>query len=273
MQGDIFPSMGNGAQVDGKILQNFQKSFVQVQDILDQNKLLINEINQNHESRIADNLSRNVGLIRELNNNIRRVVDLYADLSSSFTRSMEASSEGESKSDSKSHQKRIRSGCSRAHERNCSRSGECCQCIHPDRKKETSAVELSSLPAQTSSQVLLGCSLYAIVSTSILHQGSTEIESVVATVDSNGFRCQPPHESADTGQRSSSTEEMDKLVDLKDKWRNLLKASYAPAPADIRMNARKPTSTPIPESILLRVRQLAEMNAQTPPPILKSRKL
>ncbi|KAI4330698.1 hypothetical protein MLD38_028958 [Melastoma candidum] len=110
MQGDIFPSMGNGSQVDGKILQTFQKSFVQVQDILDQNKLLINEINQNHESRIPDNLSRNVGLIRELNNNIKRVVDLYADLSSSFTRSVEASSEGESRSDCKSHQKRIRSG-------------------------------------------------------------------------------------------------------------------------------------------------------------------
>ncbi|KAI4330697.1 hypothetical protein MLD38_028957 [Melastoma candidum] len=194
----------------------------------------------------------------------------------------------------------------------------------------------------------------------ILHHGSTEMESAVATVDSNRFRCQPPHDTADTGQRSKSTEEMDKpveetenyhtpsateevgmasklnsklrvgnsnfssvrrvavaksrgriwrkhhrawtlsevlklvegvsrygagrwseikrlsfapntyrtSVDLKDKWRNLLKACYAPAPADNRMNARKPTSTPIPESILLRVRQLAEMNAQTPPPNL-----
>ncbi|GFY98504.1 ELF4-like 3 [Actinidia rufa] len=70
-------------------------SFVQVQNILDQNRLLINEINQNHESKIPDNLSRNVGLIRELNNNIRRVVDLYADLSTSFTKSMDASSEGD----------------------------------------------------------------------------------------------------------------------------------------------------------------------------------
>ncbi|KAG6782260.1 hypothetical protein POTOM_011654 [Populus tomentosa] len=55
-------------------------------------RLLINEINQNHESKIPDNLTRNVGLIKELNNNIRRVVDLYADLSSNFTRSMEPSS-------------------------------------------------------------------------------------------------------------------------------------------------------------------------------------
>ncbi|KAL0308441.1 UNVERIFIED_CONTAM: protein ELF4-LIKE 3 [Sesamum calycinum] len=96
MEGDTFSGLGNGTQMDGKVLQSFQKSFVQVQNILDQNRLLINEINQNHESKVPDNLSRNVGLIRELNNNIRRVVDLYADLSTSFTKSMDASSEGDS---------------------------------------------------------------------------------------------------------------------------------------------------------------------------------
>ncbi|XP_010261931.1 PREDICTED: protein ELF4-LIKE 4-like [Nelumbo nucifera] len=114
MDGDTFSGLGNGTQVDNKVLQTFQKSFVQVQNILDQNRLLINEINQNHESKMPDNLSRNVGLIRELNNNIRRVVDLYADLSTSFTKSMEASSEGDSggtlKSDGKAGQKRIRPG-------------------------------------------------------------------------------------------------------------------------------------------------------------------
>lgn len=113
MEGDTFSGLvGNGTQIDGKVLQTFQKSFVQVQDILDQNRLLINEINQNHESKIPDNLSRNVGLIRELNNNIRRVVDLYADLSSSFTKSMETSSEGDSggalKTDGKAGHKRNR---------------------------------------------------------------------------------------------------------------------------------------------------------------------
>ncbi|GAV81197.1 DUF1313 domain-containing protein [Cephalotus follicularis] len=116
MEGGIFSTFGNGTtQVDTEILQTFQKSFVQVQDVLDQNRVLINEINQNHDSKIPGNLSRNVGLIRELNNNIRRVVDLYGDLSSNFTRSMEASSEGESaagtlKSDGNAGQKRIRSG-------------------------------------------------------------------------------------------------------------------------------------------------------------------
>ncbi|WOK97537.1 protein ELF4-LIKE 3 [Canna indica] len=108
MEGDSFSLLGNGTQMDTKIVQSFQKNFLQVQSILDQNRLLINEINQNHESKIPDSLNRNVGLIRELNNNIRRVVDLYADLSLSFNKSMEASSE-ESTGGKNSH-KRNRPG-------------------------------------------------------------------------------------------------------------------------------------------------------------------
>jgi hypothetical protein len=88
---------GGGQVVDGKLIHTFHRSFVQVQSLLDQNRMLISEINQNHESRAPDNLTRNVGLIRELNNNIRRVVGLYADLSASFARTMDhASSEGDS---------------------------------------------------------------------------------------------------------------------------------------------------------------------------------
>ena len=103
MEGETYSGLGlgNGSgqiEMDGKITQTFQKKFVQVQNILDQNRILINQINQNHESKIPDNLSRNVGLIRELNNNIRRVVDLYSDLSDSFAKSaVEASSEGDSR--------------------------------------------------------------------------------------------------------------------------------------------------------------------------------
>ncbi|GAU28807.1 hypothetical protein TSUD_357930 [Trifolium subterraneum] len=54
-------------------------------------------------------------------------------------------------------------------------------------------------------------------------------------------------------------------VDLKDKWRNLLKASFAPTPADDGMNSRKHGTAPIPEPILVRVRELAEINSQVPP--------
>ncbi|PKA46055.1 Protein ELF4-like 2 [Apostasia shenzhenica] len=113
MERETFSVHGNEAQVEkNRVVQNFQKSFVQVQSILDQNRLLINEINQNHESKIPDNLNRNVGLIRELNNNIRRVVDLYADISTTFTKSIDPSSDGDSSAatphlDAK---KRVRSG-------------------------------------------------------------------------------------------------------------------------------------------------------------------
>ncbi|CDY49857.1 BnaA02g16060D [Brassica napus] len=115
MEGDVFSGYGERYQMDGKVLQNFQKRFVQVQYILEQNRLLINEINQNHESKQADHLGRNVRLIRELNNNIRTVASLYGDLSHSFARSVDASSEGGStgtlKSDGKANnQKRFRSG-------------------------------------------------------------------------------------------------------------------------------------------------------------------
>ncbi|XP_022154645.1 protein ELF4-LIKE 3-like isoform X2 [Momordica charantia] len=88
MEGETFSisggAVGNGRAIDGKMVQTFQKKLVEVEKILDQNRLLINEINQNQESKMADNLGRNVGLIRELNNNIRRVVDLYADLTKSM---------------------------------------------------------------------------------------------------------------------------------------------------------------------------------------------
>ncbi|XP_073015712.1 protein ELF4-LIKE 3-like [Primulina eburnea] len=82
----------------GEMLQTFQKSIVQVQNILDQNKLLINEISQNQESKIPDDLSRNARLIRELNDNVRRVVDLYSHLSNNLTRTTEINSvdQGES---------------------------------------------------------------------------------------------------------------------------------------------------------------------------------
>lgn len=114
MEDVLFSGIANdGVKIEGKVLQTLQKNFVQVQNILDQNRLLINEINQNQEAKIPDDLTRNVGLIRELNNNIRRIVDLYTDLSNSFTKSMDVSSEGESagmtRSDGRVGQKRIRS--------------------------------------------------------------------------------------------------------------------------------------------------------------------
>ncbi|KAF5787962.1 putative transcription factor MYB-HB-like family [Helianthus annuus] len=55
-------------------------------------------------------------------------------------------------------------------------------------------------------------------------------------------------------------------VDLKDKWRNLLRASFAQLPADKGVqNSKKHSSIPIPAPILLRVRELAEMQSQVSP--------
>lgn len=51
-----------------------------VQKILDRNKLLISEINQNHELRTPESLLRNVTLIRELNGNMAIVVEAYNQL-------------------------------------------------------------------------------------------------------------------------------------------------------------------------------------------------
>ncbi|KAK9060530.1 hypothetical protein SSX86_021234 [Deinandra increscens subsp. villosa] len=55
-------------------------------------------------------------------------------------------------------------------------------------------------------------------------------------------------------------------VDLKDKWRNLLRASFAQLPAEKGVqNCKKHSSIPIPAPILLRVRALAETHSQVSP--------
>ncbi|GAQ80882.1 hypothetical protein KFL_000650150 [Klebsormidium nitens] len=59
-------------------------NFDKVQMILDQNRLLIKEINQNHCARRTEGLSRNVLLIRELHSNVAKVVELYREISESF---------------------------------------------------------------------------------------------------------------------------------------------------------------------------------------------
>ncbi|KAG6418363.1 hypothetical protein SASPL_120566 [Salvia splendens] len=52
-------------------------------------------------------------------------------------------------------------------------------------------------------------------------------------------------------------------VDLKDKWRNLLRASMAESPMGNRVqNTRKHASVPIPAEILSRVRELADIHTQ-----------
>jgi len=59
--------------------------FVQVQDLLDKNVVLITQINENHSTRTPEALNRNVLLIRELNSNVQRIVELYKELSGVLT--------------------------------------------------------------------------------------------------------------------------------------------------------------------------------------------
>uniref|UniRef100_I1QI44 Protein EARLY FLOWERING 4 domain-containing protein n=2 Tax=Oryza glaberrima TaxID=4538 RepID=I1QI44_ORYGL len=67
----------------GNVVQDPPLSLGEVRGILEQNHTLIQEISQNHKARDADRLTRNVALIRDLNTNIARVVDLYANLTGS----------------------------------------------------------------------------------------------------------------------------------------------------------------------------------------------
>lgn len=76
-------------QEDGHSWQTFNHGFFEVQKILEENKVLIGEINHNQESKLPENLSRNVALIKELNSNMTNVVGLYSDLSTSFVSFMD----------------------------------------------------------------------------------------------------------------------------------------------------------------------------------------
>eukprot|EP00894_Picocystis_sp_ML_P001464 jgi/Pico_ML_1/51981/g2764.t1 len=66
--------------------------FEQVQKILEANKELIGRINANHDSRDPERLQENVALIRELNGNISRVVEIYRHVSVDLQESMDKDS-------------------------------------------------------------------------------------------------------------------------------------------------------------------------------------
>ncbi|GLT31470.1 hypothetical protein SLA2020_062030 [Shorea laevis] len=75
----------SGEEGDSQLWANFDKNFRQVQSVLDRNRALIKQVDENHQSRIPDNMVKNVALIQELNGNISKVVSMYSDLSSNFS--------------------------------------------------------------------------------------------------------------------------------------------------------------------------------------------
>ncbi|KAJ4725587.1 protein EARLY FLOWERING 4-like [Melia azedarach] len=72
-------------EYDVEAWDTLSKSFTQVQTVLDRNRGLIQQVNENHQSKIPDNISKNVKLIREINGNISKVISFYSDLSANFS--------------------------------------------------------------------------------------------------------------------------------------------------------------------------------------------
>ncbi|XP_057523194.1 protein EARLY FLOWERING 4-like [Amaranthus tricolor] len=70
---------------DPEAWNDFADSFSRVQTVLDRNRELIQQANENHQSRIPDNMVKNVAIIQELNGNISKVASIYSDLSTNFT--------------------------------------------------------------------------------------------------------------------------------------------------------------------------------------------
>lgn len=71
-----------GEECDDETLK--KHPIYQVQAILDENNVLIEEVNRNHASKIADKMVKNVGLISKINSNLLKVQSLYSDISVDF---------------------------------------------------------------------------------------------------------------------------------------------------------------------------------------------
>lgn len=67
------------------VWSTFTDSFREVQSILDRNRALIQQVNENHRSKIHENMVTNVALIQEINNNVAKIVAMYSDLSTNFS--------------------------------------------------------------------------------------------------------------------------------------------------------------------------------------------
>ncbi|XP_034893695.1 protein EARLY FLOWERING 4 isoform X2 [Populus alba] len=73
-------------ECDVEAWDTLSKSFKQVQSVLDRNRDLIQQVNANHQSKIPDNLVKNVSLIREINGNISKDDELKAGFTALYPR-------------------------------------------------------------------------------------------------------------------------------------------------------------------------------------------
>lgn len=72
-------------ECDVEAWNTLSKSFREAQTVLDQNRDLIRQVKANQQSKISDNLAKNVSLIHEINGNISKVMSIYSDLSVNFS--------------------------------------------------------------------------------------------------------------------------------------------------------------------------------------------
>ncbi|KAI3801537.1 hypothetical protein L1987_29644 [Smallanthus sonchifolius] len=80
---------GNGdgdEECDAEAWETLNKGFKEAQSVLDQNRLLIQQVNENQQSKIPDNLVKNVALIQKINGNISKVSSVYSNLSVNFSK-------------------------------------------------------------------------------------------------------------------------------------------------------------------------------------------
>ncbi|PWA74103.1 hypothetical protein CTI12_AA255160 [Artemisia annua] len=83
---------------EGEAWMALSKSLKEAQSALDKNRLLIQQVNENHQSKISENMVKNVALINEINGNISKVSDVYSSLSvnfASFVRDTRVKKKGE----------------------------------------------------------------------------------------------------------------------------------------------------------------------------------
>ncbi|KAI3811533.1 hypothetical protein L1987_21257 [Smallanthus sonchifolius] len=78
---------GDGEEeCDAEAWETLNNGFKEAQSVLGQNRLLIQQVNENHQSKIPDNLVKNVTLIQEINCNISKVSSVYSNLSVNFSK-------------------------------------------------------------------------------------------------------------------------------------------------------------------------------------------
>ncbi|KAL9316253.1 hypothetical protein ACSQ67_017254 [Phaseolus vulgaris] len=79
----------DGVDANPVVWAAVDESLREVQSMLDRNRRLIEEVNENQQSRLRHNMVKNVSLIQELNGNIAKVLSLYSDLNSNFSASFQ----------------------------------------------------------------------------------------------------------------------------------------------------------------------------------------